>query len=222
LIYIPWHFPLHHDTSISGASLKAEEEFKKKYPALYSYLLQFKDRLLKRNKEETGIRYEWYALQRWASDYYPEFEKEKIVWQHVSGRYEFAYVPAGIYLNNALFMITGKPYVLKYILGILNSKFADYLLLLFTNLTSLGRYAYGAKDKIEQLPLPPITPQTQPLADQIVQKVDHILSLTQSPDYETNKEKQQKVKELEKEIDKLVYKLYDLTDEEIRIIEENI
>jgi adenine-specific DNA-methyltransferase len=72
------------------------------------------------------------------------------------------------------------------------------------------------------IPLPPITPQNQPLADQIVQKVDHILSLTQSPDYETNKEKQQKVKELEKEIDKLVYKLYDLTDEEIRIIEENI
>jgi type II restriction/modification system DNA methylase subunit YeeA len=222
LIYIPWHFPLHHDTSISGASLKAEEEFKKKYPALYSYLLQFKDRLLKRNKEETGIRYEWYALQRWASDYYQEFEKEKIVWQHVSGRYEFAYVPAGIYLNNALFMITGKPYVLKYMLGILNSKFADYLLLLFTNLTSLGRYAYGAKDKIEQLPLPPITPQTQPLADQIVQKVDHILSLTQSPDYEINKEKQEKVKELEREIDQLVYKLYGLTEEEIKIIEGGV
>ena len=75
---------------------------------------------------------------------------------------------------------------------------------------------------VEQLPLPPITKENQPLADQIVQKVQEILSLTQSPDYETNKEKQQKVKELEKEIDKLVYKLYDLTDEEIRIIEENI
>jgi type II restriction/modification system DNA methylase subunit YeeA len=72
------------------------------------------------------------------------------------------------------------------------------------------------------LPIPPITKENQPLADQIVQKVDQILSLTQSPDYETNKEKQQKVKELEKEIDKLVYKLYDLTDEEIRIIEESI
>jgi hypothetical protein len=56
LIYIPWHFPLHNDKYITGASLKAEEEFKKKYPALYSYLLQFKDKLLKRNKEETGTK----------------------------------------------------------------------------------------------------------------------------------------------------------------------
>jgi len=59
----------------------------------------------------------------------------------------------------------------------------------------------------------------QPLADQIVQKVDEILTLTQSPDFETSKEKQQKVKELEREIDLLVYKLYDLTEEEIRLIE---
>jgi type II restriction/modification system DNA methylase subunit YeeA len=219
LIYIPWHFPLHNDNSISGASLKAEEEFQKQYSSLYNYLLQFKGGLSNRNKDETGIRYEWYALQRWASDYYHEFGKEKIVWQHVSGRYEFAYVPGGIYLNNALFMIMGNPYVLKYMLGILNSKFADYLLLLFTNLTSLGKYAYGAKDKIEQLPLPPITKENQPLADQIVQKVQEILSLTQSPDYGTNKEKQQRVKELEKQIDELVYKLYNLTEEEIKIIE---
>jgi type II restriction/modification system DNA methylase subunit YeeA len=193
------------------------------YSALKEYLASFGERLLQDGKpgHRKKTPHKWYETQDNIA-YYPEFEKEKIVWQHVSGRYEFAYVPAGIYLNNALFMITGNPYILKYMLGILNSKFADYLLLLFTNLTSLGRYAYGAEDKIEQLPLPPITKENQPLADQIVQKVQEILSLTQSPDYETNKEKQQKVKELEKEIDKLVYKLYNLTDEEIRIIEESI
>jgi uncharacterized protein Yka (UPF0111/DUF47 family) len=59
----------------------------------------------------------------------------------------------------------------------------------------------------------------QPLVDQIVQKVDEILTLTQSPDFETSQEKQQKVKELEREIDQLVYKLYGLTEEEIRIVE---
>ncbi|WP_299199034.1 hypothetical protein, partial [Thermocrinis sp.] len=62
---------------------------------------------------------------------------------------------------------------------------------------------------------------TQPLADQIVQKVQEILTLTQSPDFETSQEKQQKVKELEREIDQLVYKLYGLTEEEIKIIESN-
>ena len=69
--------------------------------------------------------------------------------------------------------------------------------------------------------LPLITKETQPLADQIVQKVQEILTLTQSPDFDTNQEKQQKVKELEREIDQLVYKLYGLTEEEIKIIESN-
>jgi type I restriction-modification system DNA methylase subunit len=191
------------------------------YPALKEYLASFGERLLQDGKpgHRKKTPHKWYETQDNIA-YYPEFEKEKIVWQHVSGRYEFAYVPAGIYLNNALFMITGKPYVLKYMLGILNSKFADYLLLLFTNLTSLGRYAYGAKDKIEQLPIPPITPQNQHLADQIVQRVNQILFLTQSSDFEDSQEKQEKVKELEREIDQLVYKLYGLTEEEIRVVEE--
>jgi hypothetical protein len=55
----------------------------------------------------------------------------------------------------------------------------------------------------------------------IVQIVQEILTLTQSPDFEINQEKQQRVKELEKEIDQLVYKLYGLMEEEIKIIESN-
>jgi adenine-specific DNA-methyltransferase len=86
----------------------------------------------------------------------------------------------------------------------------------------LGEDGYRYKKAfLERLPLPPITKETQPLADQIVQKVQEILTLTQSPDFETSQEKQQKVKELEREIDQLVYKLYGLTEEEIKIIESN-
>ena len=190
------------------------------YPALKDYLASFGDRLLQDGKPGHRKRTsnKWFETQDNIA-YYPEFEKEKIVWQHVSGRYEFAYIPAGIYLTNALFMITGEASILKYLIGILNSKFADYLLLLFTNLTKLGQYAYGAKDKIEQLPLPPITKENKPLVDQIIQKVDQILTLTQSKDYDTNQAKQEHVKRLEHEIDKLVYKLYGLTEEEIKIIE---
>jgi len=216
LIYIPWHFPLHNNKSISGASLKAEEEFKKKYPALYSYLLQFKDSLLNRNKKETGIRYEWYALQRWAATYYPEFEKEKIVWAETANKIKMCIVPAGIYLSKTCFMLVGEN--LKFIVGVANSNLIDWYIR--QSIYKLGEKGiYASEYYMEQLPIPPITKETQPLADQIVQKVDEILSLTQSPDFETSKEKQQKVKELEREIDKLVYKLYDLTEEEIRLIE---
>ena len=31
-----------------------------------------------RNKTETGVRYEWYALQRWGADYWEEFERPKL------------------------------------------------------------------------------------------------------------------------------------------------
>ena len=52
-----------------------------------------------------------------------------------------------------------------------------------------------------------------------VDLVDQILVITKSDDYLTNPEKQTKVKELEKQIDQLVYKLYGLTDDEIEIVE---
>ena len=218
VIYIPWHFPLHNDKSISGASLKAEEEFKKQFPSLYNYLLQFKDGLSNRNKDETGIRYEWYALQRWASDYYQEFEKEKIVWQEIVREPSFAYDNKGIYIEATAFIMTGQN--LKYILGLLNSKPVAFFFKTFYAGGGLGEEGYRYKKAfLEQLPLPPITKQNQSIAKDIEELVNKILSITQSSDYETNKEKQQKVKELEKEIDKLVYKLYGLTEEEINVVE---
>ena len=56
LIFIPWHFPLHKDPSISGNSKSAENAFQELYPAIYNHLLNYKDKLAKRNKSETGIR----------------------------------------------------------------------------------------------------------------------------------------------------------------------
>ena len=67
LIFVPWHFPLQDDESITGSSPKAEKQFALNYPAVYKHLLSYKDQLSKRNKAETGIRYEWYALQRWGA-----------------------------------------------------------------------------------------------------------------------------------------------------------
>ena len=217
IIYIPWHFPLHNDDSISGASLKAERGFQKQYPSLYNYLLQFKDRLSSRNKDETGIRYEWYALQRWASDYYPEFEKEKIVWQRVTKQFSFCLVSAGLYILDSMAFLVGEN--LKYILGILNSKLIDFYIKTYVHLYGDTGFLLS-NQYVERIPLPPITKENQSIADQIIQKVDQILTLTQSEDYDTNQSKQEQAKRLEHEIDQLVYQLYNLTEEEIKIIEE--
>jgi len=50
--------------------------------------------------------------------------------------------------------------------------------------------------------------------------INHTSSLTQSEDYLENPQKQAKVKKYERQIDQLVYKLYELTDEEIKIVEQ--
>jgi hypothetical protein len=59
LLFVPWHFPLQEDTSIVGASTKAERAFEGGYPAIYAHLKSFKHELSSRNKAETGVRYEW-------------------------------------------------------------------------------------------------------------------------------------------------------------------
>ena len=52
-------------------------------------------------------------------------------------------------------------------------------------------------------------------------QVDKILSIMNERDYSKNSTKQAKVREYEKQIDKMVYKLYGFTKEEIQIIEGN-
>ena len=166
LIYIPWHFPLQNDPSIKGASKKAETEFKKQYPAMYSYLETHKEKLSKRNKAETGIRYEWYALQRWGSNYWDDFNKQKLVWTPVNSEYKFSIVPEGYYFNNSIFMITGNN--LLYLCGILNSKlYQNYFRMMFTN----GNYNYGSAASIKKIPIIKLPKKPYKESESIVKKI---------------------------------------------------
>jgi len=195
-----------------------EEFFKKTFPALYNHFMSFANVKGKGkglfDRDDQGDY--WWELR--PCDYYPEFEKEKIVWAETANKIKMCIVPAGIYLSKTCFMLVGEN--LKFIVGVANSNLIDWYIR--QSIYQLGEKGiYASEYYMKQLPLPPITKETQPLADQIVQKVQEILTLTQSPDFETSQEKQQKVKELEREIDQLVYKLYGLTEEEIKIIESN-
>lgn len=118
LIYVPWHFPLHLDPEIKGASKIAEKKFAESYPAIYKHLSKYKEQLSARNKAETGIRYEWYALQRWASDYWEEFETPKIVYQDIARYFGMAWDDSGALLANTCYFI---PNASKYLLGVLLS-----------------------------------------------------------------------------------------------------
>ncbi|WP_334088632.1 Eco57I restriction-modification methylase domain-containing protein [Helicobacter typhlonius] len=264
IIFISWHFP---NTQNPKSMEENEADLAEQYPSLYNHLLYHKEKLSKRNKDETGIRYEWYCLQRYGANYYQEFEKEKIVWNPVSGEYFFTHIKETMYFNNSLFMMTigntslqgvsetnneamkshqshevppleassgvwgvkggirgatsqFKPPCpplkkmndkLLYILGLMNSTLYKWLITQMTNLVETGKYAYGAKDKIEQLPIPQITESNKPLCDEIIKCVDKILEIkAKDSALDTSK--------LESKLDSLVYKLYNLTNDEIRLI----
>ncbi|MGL2581831.1 DUF7149 domain-containing protein, partial [Helicobacter pylori] len=181
-----------------------------KYPAIKTHLDAHYDTIATRcDQGDTP-----YHLRNCA--YLEDFEKEKIVWNPVSGEYFFTFIKNEIYFNNSLFMMTSKTLKTRdfyYICGLLNTTLYKWLTIQMTNLITIGKYAYGSKDKIERLPIPKITTKNQELADKIIVLVDKILQAKEK-DPKANTQK------LEKEIDALVYQLYHLTDEEIKIIED--
>ncbi|GAA7089238.1 class I SAM-dependent DNA methyltransferase [Helicobacter pylori] len=214
VIFIPWYFP---NTDNPKNMEENEQDFSIHYPIIYAHLLSHKDKLLKRNKDETGIRYEWYCLQRWAANYYQDFEKEKIVYGEIAQEPRF-YLDNGecelgyFYAEATSFILTGEH--LRYLLGMLHSKFITFAFKTFYAGGGLGESGYRYKKAfIERLPIPKITPQNQKLARKITDCAKAILEAKE-------KDPKANTQELEKEIDALVYQLYDLTDEEIKIIEE--
>ncbi len=152
LLWIPWHFPLHLDESITGASAKAESEFNKQFPAVYKHLCVYKEVLSKRNQSETGIRYEWYALQRWGANYWDDFAKPKIVWGEISDRTKFAIDANGDFMQEATtFLLTGE--ILEFLLCFLNSPLSEYLFSKIGTTTGVGTVRWK-KFKLEQLCVP--------------------------------------------------------------------
>ncbi|EAL8539551.1 class I SAM-dependent DNA methyltransferase [Campylobacter jejuni] len=178
----------------------------KHYPSLKKHFDEFYPQLEKR--ADKGLTP--YNLRNCA--YLDEFEKEKIVWNPVSGEYLFSYIKEHIFFNNSLFMMTLDVFSLKYILAFMNSNCYKWLITLKTNLIQTGSYAYGAKDKIERLPIPKINSKNEKLADELINLVDEILKAKEQ-------DKNANTQELENKINSLTYKLYNLTEEEIKIIE---
>ncbi|HEH4719456.1 TPA: class I SAM-dependent DNA methyltransferase [Campylobacter coli] len=176
------------------------------YPSLKKHFDEFYPQLEKRT--DKGLTP--YNLRNCA--YLDEFEKEKIVWNPVSGEYLFSYIKEHIFFNNSLFMMTLDVFSLKYILAFMNSNCYKWLITLKTNLIQTGSYAYGAKDKIERLPIPKINSKNEKLANECINLVDEILKAKEQ-------DKNVNTQELENKINSLVYKLYNLTEEEIKIIE---
>ncbi|EPA9077305.1 class I SAM-dependent DNA methyltransferase [Campylobacter coli] len=175
------------------------------YPSLKKHFDEFYPQLEKR--ADKGLTP--YNLRNCA--YIEEFEKEKIVYPCIMAKepcfsyetsFAFAMAPANI--------ITSNSDILKYILAFLNS---DFIYLMLRKFYMGGGIEGELKtNNLEKLPIPKINSKNQKLADELINLVDEILKAKEQ-------DKNANTQELENKINSLVYKLYNLTEEEIKIIE---
>ena len=194
LIYIPWHFPYQFDNSITGASEKAEKAFKEQYPAVYNHMLQYKEPLSKRNKAETGIRYEWYAMQRWGAKYWEDFSKQQIVWIELSDDPKFSFAQNVMSVNTVFFM-TGKH--ILHLLGFLNSKLITWYFKHCIGTTSGVGTNRWLKYTIEQIPIAVVNKELECLVNEMNKRPNADLDL---------------------QIDNMVCDLYNLDENEKELI----
>lgn len=179
-----------------------------RYPTVKEYLLTFSQKRL----EQTGnigsrkkTSYDWFETQD-SIAYWEDFEKPKIIWGEISDEPKFAYDDENYYAEATTFLMTGEN--LKYLLAILNSKVSEWYFKQIGTTTGMGTNRWK-KYKIELLPIKKASKADQ---KQIEKLVDEIITLKKdNPKADTSA--------LEREIDELLYKLYRLTEEEIRIVE---
>ena len=203
LIYLPWHFPYQFDETIQGASDKAEQAFKEQYPAVYSHMLQFKEPLLNRNKAETGIRYEWYAMQRWGANYWEDFLKPKIVWGEISDKSKFAFDFFGNFTPEATtFYMKGAD--IEFLLCALNSSISEWMFSKVGTTTGVGTVRWK-KYTVEQL---------------LVGKPSTPMMNNYMKSFEKLKKQKISIEDFEIFCDKSMFELYGLTKDEISFIQK--
>ena len=186
------------------------------YPGVIGHLRSFgQDRLEQSGKTLPGggksrkkTSHSWFEIQD-ATTYHPEFLKEKLLWMDMAGSGRFSYSDTEMYCNNKGYVITGAS--LKYLSAVLNSVLVTWFMKHTAPTTGMGLTEW-TKVSVERVPIPKIIAAEQ---DLFIKLVDEILA-AKDADSEADTEP------LEWEIDRLVYDLYGLTEEEDTAIERSL
>ena len=158
----------------------------------------------------------------WQEEYIPteiysqniqeDFKKPKIVIARMTKNIQATFDDNGFYMGKATLIVDYKenPY---YILGILNSKIANFWYKYYFGATHLASgYIRYDIPYLKQLPIPKPNAKNKKITDEITALAIKILEC---------KKQGKDTSELESKIDDLVYALYELTQDEIKIIESN-
>jgi hypothetical protein len=197
------------------ASLMSQSYIKENFPLGWEYLLKNKQALSEREKGK--FIENWYCFSR--PQNMTEFEAVKIMTPEIALGGQMSFDKTGsMYHTTKIYSFVFDKEVKdnpKYLLGILNSKLLWFFLSL-TGYVLRGGYFTFKTEYLKPFPIPcslSKKPPTQLQHDEIVKLVDKILTTKRAnPKADTSA--------LEAQIDQLVYQLYGLTEEEIKIVEE--
>ena len=178
---------------------EAKLEMSKQFPEIFKKLLPFEE--LSKGRFDKGEY--WWELRNCA--YYGLFEKPKIIFPNLQNKNKFAFDETGTYLNAPSVFL---PNVEHYLLGILNSNTVWYFLKSICVIRN-GGYIEVKPQYFEQIPIPEIPIEAKEVLTKNVNKIITLRKSNPSVD----------ISVLEAEIDQLVYDLYGLTEEEIKIVE---
>ena len=206
--------------------LFSETQIKDHFPLLHSYLAETKEYLSAREKGRFRGP-EWYQFGRQQN--IDLMLLPKIIVPDTADRASFALDSDGQYAFTSGYGITFSPSVEEspeYFLGLLNSSLLDfYAKRISTVINKYGFFRYFTQF-LTQLPICRMN-RTNPLDksrhDKMVELVEQMLSLHKKlPAAKTEQEKtviQRQIEATDRQIDELVYELYGLTEEEIKIVE---
>ena len=189
----------------------SEAELKDKFPKAYKYLKNNEVILSERKDSRTTFaeKGNWYGLVRFGRK--EMFNQPKIISPGEVQDHKFCldYSKAGFSCAR-VFAITidNKNFDIKYILGILNTELMKAFIQSIASLKSGGYYQYSS-NILNRCPIPEVTAEQQ---KPIIALVDKILVAKKADNAADTSA-------MEAEIDDLVYALYGLTEEEIKIVE---
>lgn len=175
------------------------------YPNIKKHLDQFIDVITSDNRP--------YGLHRARNERF--FMGEKIIAVRKCSEPTFTYTDFDCYVSATFYIIKSDRINMKFCTGLLNSNLIAFWL------KHKGKMQ-GNNYQVDKEPLLDIPIYNPPDKDKkaIIKCVNQIISIIKSQDYLENEDKQEKILGLQEEIDYLVYNLYELTEDEIKIIEE--
>lgn len=207
------YFVLYPHHVLNGKTVPyTEYEMQTLFPKAYSYLLSFKDELIaKKIKYKTNPTY-WYSLHR--SRDIAMFKSIKILTPEISLGCNMSLDENKFYHNTQIYTLQPNEYYKQYIntiLGILNSKLFWFYISNTGNILRGGFFRFKTK-YLEDFPVPNLNTSNKSIVKSIDTLVFRIISSKKNnPNIDTSID--------ENKIDSLVYHLYNLTYDEILIID---